>query len=202
MRWVTPAGECFDDCAVFFKVREEFGSLSNMAGGFPLTVCGELVPSSEALYQALRFTSHPDIQREIISQKSPMAAKMMAKKEKRRERLSRPDWPQIQLDVMRWCLRVKLVQNFGEFFETLLSTRQRPIVEQSRKDQYWGAVLGPDGHLHGENHLGRLLMELRSEVKTRLDTADDDEEPYPPVRPLDVESFQLLGKPIGEIEAG
>jgi ribA/ribD-fused uncharacterized protein len=198
MRWIQLDGKRFEDAAVFFRVKEEWGCLSNMAGGFPLVVCGYDVPSSEALYQAMRFPNSPEIQREIIAQGSPMAAKMMAKKEQRRERLTRADWSEIQLDVMRWCLRVKLVQNFGEFFETLMASKERPIVERSRKDRFWGAVLEDDGHLHGENWLGRLLMELRDEVAAWLNSGEDDA-PYPPVVPPAIENFRLLKTEIGVI---
>jgi len=39
------------NCAVFFKVGEEWGELSNMHNEFPLRVGGVPVGSSEALYQ-------------------------------------------------------------------------------------------------------------------------------------------------------
>ena len=48
------------NCVVFFKVREEWGELSNMHNEFPLRVGGVPVGSSEALYQAMRFPHRPD----------------------------------------------------------------------------------------------------------------------------------------------
>lgn len=64
---------------VFLKTNEEFGGLSNMAGGFPLKVNGLRILTSEALYQACRFPHRPEVQRFIIEQASPMTAKMKSK---------------------------------------------------------------------------------------------------------------------------
>src|SRR5215831_7329706 len=105
MDWQDEDGTVHANCAVFYKVDEEFGGLSNMAGGYPLRVGGVLVGSSEALYQACRFPHRPDWQQEIISQASPMAAKMKTRKNRRRDQ-SRPDWGRIDVEVIRWVLRV------------------------------------------------------------------------------------------------
>ena len=91
-------------------------------------------------------------------------AKMVGKKEGRRKEHSRPDWGEIQVEVMRWCLRVKLAQHFRQFGGLLRWSAPRPIVERSRKDPFWGAVLEADGVLRGENRLGLLLMGLRDEL--------------------------------------
>ena len=61
---------------VFRKTDEPFGGLSNMASGFPLSLNGSRILTSEALYQACRFPHRPEVQRLIIEQKSPMTAKM------------------------------------------------------------------------------------------------------------------------------
>ena len=63
----------------FRKTDEEFGGLSNMAPGYPLRINGTLIFTSEALYQACRFPHRPEVQRLIISQTSPMTAKMKSK---------------------------------------------------------------------------------------------------------------------------
>jgi ribA/ribD-fused uncharacterized protein len=198
MNWVDPSGRVQEDCAVLFRVREEFGEFSNMAGGYPLEVMGMTVPSSEALYQAMRFTEHPEIQREILDQSSPMAAKMVSKRDRRRDRLTRRDWPEIRVDVMRWSLRIKWTQHIDSLFSTMMSTRQRAIVERSRKDRFWGAVLEDDHQLHGENRLGCLLMELREELRQWL-AASDDDEPMPSINPPKIHEFLLLGTPIGTV---
>jgi ribA/ribD-fused uncharacterized protein len=181
------------DCVVIFKVAEAWGELSNMHNEFPLRVGGMPVGSSEALYQAMRFPHRPDWQREVLDAPHAMQAKMKAKKEGRRSTGSRPDWEEVQRDVMRWCLRVKLACHYARFGRLLRASRDRPIVERSRKDRFWGAVVEKDGVLRGENWLGRLLAELRDELTT---TADGQESKWLKVEPPPVPEFLLLGRPV------
>ena len=49
-----------------------------MASGFPLKINNIDIKTSEALYQSMRFPDYPDIQKEIIYQKSPMTEKMIS----------------------------------------------------------------------------------------------------------------------------
>jgi ribA/ribD-fused uncharacterized protein len=194
MDWVAEGGTVHENCAVIFKTDGEFGALSNMASGYPLRVNGELIGSSEALYQASRFPHQPDWQREIISQSNPMTAKMKAKKDGRRKDHSRPDWDQVRVDVMRWVLRVKLAQHYPALSALLRATGDRPIVEQSRDDDFWGAR-EKGGRLVGTNQMGRLLMELRQLVQTA------SREELGIVEPPTIPGLLLLGKPIQRLKA-
>ncbi len=173
---------------VFLKTQERFGGLSNMAGGFPLVVNGMRILTSEALYQACRFPHRPEVQRLIIEQTSPMTAKI--KSEPYRHD-SRPDWDHVRVKIMRWCLRVKLAQNWRTFSALLLETGERPIVEESRRDDFWGASPTAEGTLVGMNVLGRLLMELREAVKT------EDRDSLTQVQPPAIPDFLLGERPIG-----
>ena len=181
------------ECAVFWKTREQFGGLSNMAGGWRLRVHGIPVPSSEALYQACRFPDRPDVQERIIAQSSPMAAKMVSKPYRGEE--DRPNWDNVRVEVMDWCLRVKLAQHWGRFSKLLLSTGDRPIVERSRRDDFWGAKLSPDDTktLVGQNVLGCLLEDLRTQVRETPE-AIRNMPPPPPV----LADFRLLQPPKAE----
>ena len=160
-----------------------------MASGFPLLVADVHLRTSEALYQACRFPHRPGVQSVIIAQRSPMTAKM-----KSRAHLdeTRSDWDQVRVRVMRWCLRVKLAQHPESFGQVLADTDSMPIVEESRRDDYWGAIRR--GHdLVGHNVLGRLLMELRAEwLSGELLRLDSVPEP-------DVADFRLLGRQIGRV---
>ena len=182
------------EAVVVYKTKEDFGGLSNMASGYPLHINGVRILTTEALYQACRFPHMPEVQREIIGQHSPMTAKIKSKQHRKN---SRPDWDNVRYKVMRWCLRVKLAQNYEEFGRLLLATRDRPIVEQSRKDDYWGAKLADEAGdtLIGQNVLGRLLMELREKLK------DDAEGALKTVLPLGIPDFLLLGKPVETVTA-
>lgn len=150
------------ESAVFLKTKEKYGGLSNMAGGFPLKINGIDIRTSEALYQACRFPHIPEVQRLIIGQRSPMSAKMKSKPHRCN---SRPDWERVRVKIMRWCLRVKLVQNWKKFRDALMETGDLPIVEHSRRDDFWGAKPIDEKTLVGVNALGRLLMELRESIK-------------------------------------
>lgn len=179
---------------VVFKVGEEWGGPSNMSNEFPLAVGEVQVGSTEALYQAMRFPHRPDWQREILDAPHAMQAKMKSKKGGRWKDGSRPDWEAVQEDVMRWVLRVKLARHPREFGRLLRATKDRPVVERSRKDRYWGAVLEADGVLRGENRLGRLLTELRGELAARGEAG------VVRVDPPEIPDFTLLGEPVGAVE--
>ena len=193
------------ESVVLLKTNEPFGGLSNMAGGFPLKVNDIRILTLEALYQACRFPHIPAVQELILGQASPMAAKMKSKKYRK---FSRPDWDRVRVKVMRWCLRVKLAQNWEKFSKLLLATGDRPIVEQSR-DDFWGAKPVDDQTLIGMNVLGRLLMELRDEVprlmkllmKLRDEVRRSGRAAFLCVKPLEIPDFLLLEQKIEPVIA-
>lgn len=149
-----------ENVSFFCKTKDYLGGLSNMASGYPLSINNQVINSSEALYQALRFPNKPELQLKIISQRNPFDAKRIAYKnlEKTRE-----DWDNIKINIMRWCLRIKLAQNFLKFGLLLELTHNTSIVELSIKDSFWGAIPDNKNNLIGVNALGRLLMELRDQ---------------------------------------
>lgn len=181
------------ESAGFLKTKERFGGLSNMAPGFPIVLNGVRIRTSEALYQACRFPSRPDVQRQIIDDPSPMTAKMRSKPFRAD---TRPDWEKARVKIMRWCLRVKLAQNWETFGKLLLSTGDMPIVEKKvRRKDFWGATEQPDGTLIGMNVLGRLLMELREQLKSA------EAEGLRLIKPLTIPEFVLFGRAIDVVEA-
>ena len=177
----------------FRKTKEDFGGLSNMCSGYPLKVNGHKILTSEALYQACRFPHLPEVQHTIISQKSPMAAKMKSKPYRNR---TRPDWDSKRIAIMKWALQVKLAQNFIKFGNLLEETNPKQIVEDSRKDKFWGAIRSKDDQniLIGVNALGRLLRKLREEYILRKEDAN-----LLIVQPLQIDDFKLFGENIQTI---
>jgi ribA/ribD-fused uncharacterized protein len=153
-----------------------------MAPKFPIDFNGLHFYTSEAVYQAARYPHRPEIQSIIIETVSPMTGKMKTKKYRCE---SRPDWMFIQNAVMRWCLRAKLVCNWNEFSRLLLSTEDKPIVEISHRDRYWGTV-EREGVLVGQNILGRLLMELRCDLR-------EGDAKLHELQPPDIENFVFMG---------
>lgn len=182
----------YSTSCTFRKTKENFGGLSNMAGGFPVEINGIQIYSSEALYQACRFPHMPDVQDSILREKSPMTAKMVGKPFREE---SRKDWMQIRIKVMRWCLKVKLAQNFDAFGRLLETTSTKDIVEESSRDPFWGAIRISENELKGVNALGRLLMELRNDYNS------DKRFELLIVNPPTIPRFNLVGKKIKRIDA-
>jgi|GEM_PF-474998 len=145
-------------------VNEQHGWMGNMSA-HPVIHQNQTFRTTEALFQWLRFDGHPEIQKRLIAEKSPMAVKMVAKKHRRL--LEKPD-SGIDLKMMRQCLKLKIKQH-PELKEKLLATGDKLIVEdcsaRPRGDSfYWGMAL-IERQWVGENHLGKLWMKLREQQK-------------------------------------
>lgn len=160
-----------------------------MAPGFPITINQHILLTSEALYQCCRFPNHPDIQAEIIKQRSPMTAKDISRKN---IHFTRDHWNRDRVKIMRWCIYSKLIFNWYSFGELLDSTNNNNIVEDSYKDDFWGARLNGDQYI-GVNALGRLLMQAR-ETYRRIKGKTIIVLPPP-----NIPNFCLLGKKIDHI---
>jgi len=174
----------------FAKTENKFGGLSNMAPGYSLFINEVNIQSSEILYQACKFPLFPLIQNEIIETKNPMDAKAVSRKY---QKYSRQDWDSVKFKVMKWCLEVKLIQNFDTFSKLLLSTGDKTIVEFSKKDDIWGAKPVNPNLLQGQNALGRLLMQLREKIKSSALTKESI------ILEPEIKAFLLFDNPIKEV---
>lgn len=192
MARITPRTYLRRNVAGFCKTKETNGILSNMASGQKAAVNGLLYDSSEAIYQACRFPRRPDLQVALSNIASPMGAKRFA-----HQHLSstRSDWHDVNIEIMRWCLRVKLAQNLTAFGRALEATSELPIVEISMRDDWWGAVPGAEGTLRGCNVLGRLLMELRQDWRGQVFV------PERPIEPPAIPDFLINGELVGLVQA-
>lgn len=177
------------DLAIFKKTHEEWGGFSNMASGYPITINDIHIRSSEALYQALKFPAHPEVQNKILAQTSPMTAKMVGKPFRE---LIRPDFDVIRIRIMKWCVYAKLLSNFDKFSNLLLESGNKIIVEESSKDNFWGAKRNQENRLVGVNVLGRILMQTRDNIRTGQ--IPDRLEPF-----QTIDDFKLLGQNITTI---
>ena len=146
----------------FRYVRAEWGAFSNFQPlAVPIAAGPWTLPTSEHLYQAAKFAARPHIQQRIAA--APTAREAAA--------LGRtpglgidPDWNAQRVDVMRWVLRMKREANAAEIDAVLSDTGDRPIVEVSTRDPWWGARPVADRY-EGNNVLGRLWMELRQHLR-------------------------------------
>jgi len=141
---------------LFYGVKDPHGELSNFAP-FPVRLKDRVWPTSEHYFQAQKFagTEHEEAIRRAAG---PMIAARMGRS---RKRPLRPDWEQVKDAVMLEALRAKFEQH-PELQRRLLQTGDAELVEHTKNDLYWAD--GGDGS--GLNRLGRLLMQVRSELKT------------------------------------
>ena len=149
----------------FRKTKESYGGMSNMCSGYPFILGYHGFLTSEHLYQVCRFNEHRDIQKIVQNEKSPMGSKMKSKKY---ISYTRRDWSDVRVDIMDLCIRMKLKCNWRKFGSLLLSTGEMDIVEDSHKDGFWGCVSDTNDRFVGSNVLGKLLMNLRDELRNDL----------------------------------
>ena len=147
------------ECAVFLYTGSKWGEFSNFAP-IPIVGNGREFQTLEVLYQALKFPECVDVQVLVRGAKTAKEAKEIAWAHKD---LVDPRWAEgMSLSAMRLCLRYKLIQNYKKIGKILGESGAMPIVEESHRDDFWGALPSSDGKiLVGRNCLGRLWMELR-----------------------------------------
>jgi len=114
---------------------------------------GIVYPSVEHAFQAAK-THDMDERRYIAKLPTPGMAKRRGRKMKLRS-----NWDDIRVGVMLTLLRKKFAH--PELAEALDVTGDAELVEGNHwGDHFWGVCDGV-----GENHLGKLLMQVRSEMR-------------------------------------
>lgn len=179
-----------EECITFRKTHEKYGGLSNMAGGYPIYIEGVKILTSEALYQACRFSDYPEIQKEIIEQRSPMTAKDISRKY---DHLTRKDWARNRVQIMNWCIHLKLLYNWNKMGKLFQQTTDKEIVELSAKDDFWGAFEKGD-YAEGYNVLGLLLKQVRKDYRMNQDKKNII------LGCPSIDNFKLFGYTIGKIK--
>lgn len=118
--------------------------------------------TSENFYQAAKM---PDRERRIkLANMSAGDSKRAVRREE--FRITPEQWAEFEtrkLAVMEEALRQKFAPGTS-WYTKLLETEDSEIVEWNNwNDRYWGKTLGGVG----ENNLGKLLMKIRADLKTR-----------------------------------
>jgi ribA/ribD-fused uncharacterized protein len=112
-------------------------------------------PTVEHRYQAAKAID-PAGAEAVLAAPTAAAAKKMG-----RTITVRPDWDAVKLETMRTLLQDKFSRE--PFRSKLIATGEAEIVEENHwGDTFWGVCRGS-----GENHLGRLLMDLRREFQSQ-----------------------------------
>lgn len=115
---------------------------------------GLTYPSVEHAYQAAKSLDTNERQR-IAAIVEPGDAKRAG-----RALPLRSDWENVKLRVMEDCVRYKFTHH-PELREKLLATGDAELIEGNTwGDRFWGVCDG-----QGENHLGKILMRVRAELR-------------------------------------
>jgi ribA/ribD-fused uncharacterized protein len=130
----------------------------------PIVLGGWAYPTLEHAYQACK-TTDPGLAIAIRDARTPGQAKRLG------QRVTlRPGWECAKLGIMEGLLAIKF--GYGtDLARLLLATGDAELVEGNTwGDRFWGVCRGS-----GENHLGRLLMKRRAQIKEirALNEAED-----------------------------
>lgn len=139
---ITSFRGCFEFLSNFYEAPIEYDGLRFGSG--------------EAAFQAQKCVDREE--RMSFQNMRPSEAKRAG-----RRVLLRPDWEQVKVKLMEEIVRAKFTQNH-ELAQMLLSTGDRLIQEGNTwHDTCWG-VDSKTGE--GENHLGKILMRVREELRS------------------------------------
>lgn len=138
------------------EFRGKFHFLSNFHAA-PIIYDGQVYPTTEHAYQAAKTLCK--VEREGISLlETPLEAKRAGSDPKQVS--LREDWESIKLDVMLEINRIKF-NSYTKYKKRLLDTVGHELAEGNNwGDTYWGTVNGK-----GHNHLGKILMQVREEIR-------------------------------------
>jgi N-glycosidase YbiA len=159
--WTAP------DTIYFYKVDRPHGYLSNFSL-HPIALDGYCWPTVEHYYQAQKFTGTEFswLDTKIRTAATPEAAAAIGRCA---DYCPSADWPDRKLRVMERAVLTKF-NGHPELRQLLLATGSAPIVEDSPVDYFWGCGVDRSGL----NHLGKILMGVRTaySYKKQLDTSE------------------------------
>lgn len=137
------------------KISEFQGEYRFLSNFYPAEVelDGVTYPTVEHAFQAAKVFS-PELRENIRNAPRPGLAKRMGRKHP-----LRADWEQVKLSIMEQLVRQKFSKE--PLRSRLLATGSAELIEGNYwNDTFWGVCRGK-----GENHLGRMLMKVREELK-------------------------------------
>lgn len=146
----------------FYRANEKpYGAFSNLFR-CEVEFEGRVYATAEHAYQAGK-AAKPAVREWILQAPTPALAAMAAHGLYTWDIV--PNWASIKIERMRGVLRAKFSQH-ENLRQLLLDTGSRRLVEagttNNAVNRFWGEVNGK-----GENTLGKLLMELREELRKK-----------------------------------
>jgi len=152
----------------YSKLNEEHegiptGKLGNQASGFPFTLNGEIWKGTEQLYLCGKWSWEGEdakaIQDDVRSATCGYAARRY--KDAKYRRRTRPDWEEIRVDYMLWCVWQKCLGSEA-YRRLLLSLPDDGVVcEVVQRDPFWALREDEEGILRGKNVMGKIITLCR-----------------------------------------
>jgi N-glycosidase YbiA len=142
------------------KVSEFQGDYRFLSNFWPAEVVYEGItyPTAEHAYQASKSLD-PEQRKKIAALKTPAEAKHAGEALKARD-----DWPDVKLKAMEDVVRYKFTHH-DDLRAKLLATGDADLEEGNTwNDRIWG--ISPPNSGQGENHLGKILMKIRRELRS------------------------------------
>lgn len=142
----------------FYKVWQPYGCFSNFSP-HGIQIRGTYWSTVEHYYQAQKFAGSLD---EVIipiihAADTPETAAALGRCRTRR---LRQDWDLVKTQVMQEAVLKKFLTH-ADIREILLNTGNEILVENSPTDCFWGCGIDKTG----QNHLGKILMNVREEIR-------------------------------------
>jgi ribA/ribD-fused uncharacterized protein len=142
----------------FYKVDAPYGCFSNFSP-HPIELGGKKWPTVEHYYQAHKYqgTDREDLMERIRNAETPELAAAIGRNPKHKPR---EDWDDRKREIMYRAVRQKFITHL-DIQQILLDSGDVEIIEDSTVDYFWGC----GGDRTGANHLGKILMQIRQEIK-------------------------------------
>lgn len=123
----------------------------------PVAYDGHVWATAEHAYQAAK-TNDLLIKLMILGEPNPGTVKKIGKQIGKKD--FREDWDAVRVPIMLGIVRAKFTQNVT-LRQWLVATGDAELIEGNKwGDVFWGVCNGK-----GENNLGKILMQVRNELK-------------------------------------
>jgi len=126
----------------------------------PIQADGHTWPTTEHYFQAQKFVGTPYVG--VIRKLTSAREAFQLARDPKVSRWRRSDWDGVKDDIMLKALRLKFMQH-DKLRRKLLETADKTLIEHTSNDSYWGD--GGDGS--GRNMLGKLLMQVRGDLRAK-----------------------------------
>ena len=186
---VAPGAQVTTDGPIRFaaKLDNEYRGFANFAPS-PVVINGKRYPSVEHYVQAMKYPNEPMWQEAIRVAPTPLKAKQLG--EQKEGHTLRPDWDAVREGIMLEALRAKFQQN-PALLQQLKDTGMRPLIEASQGDAFWSE--GRTGN--GKNRIGKLLEQVREELREYVLPAPEVLAAVPSDAPLPEPQAEPLPEP-------